>query len=117
MSDFNFEVEFFVTNEGKIPVKAFLDSLENRSRAKASVMLSLLSEFGNDLREPYSKYIGDGIFELRIKQSNNHVRILYFFFTGKKIILTNGFIKKTAKTPPSEIKLAKNYKDEYYKRN
>lgn len=32
--------------------------------------------------------------------------VLYFFYYGGKIILTNGFIKKTQKTPRKEIKLA-----------
>ena len=50
------------------------------------------------LREPYSKYLEDGIFEVRGKVGNDISRVLYH---GGKIILTNGFIKKTQKTPRS----------------
>lgn len=71
---------------------------------------------GNELREPYSKPLGDGIFELRAKQSSNITRILYFFVIGHKIILTNGFTKKSLKTPRSEIELAKHYRAEYLQR-
>ena len=48
---------------------------------------------------PLAKHLDDGIFELRTVQGNNITRILYFFVVGKTIVLTNGFIKKTQKTP------------------
>ena len=76
-------------------------------------MLELLELRGNTLREPYSKELDNGIFELRIKQSSNITRILYFFVIGKKIILTNGFVKKTEKTPKREIDLAKSRRKIY----
>lgn len=68
---------------------------------------------GNELREPYSKSLSDGIFEIRAIQGNNIARVLYFFVVGKKIILTNGFVKKTQKTPDGEIELAKKYRADY----
>ena len=71
---------------------------------------------GNDLREPYSKFLSDGIYELRAVQGNNITRVLYFFVVGQKIILTNGFVKKTQKTPESEIDLAKKYRKDYESR-
>ena len=79
--------------------------------------LKLLEEKGNELRLPYSENLGDGIFELRTIQGNNIVRNLYFFIIGKKIIITHGFSKKTQKTPPEEIAKAKNYREDYKKRN
>ena len=68
------------------------------------------------MREPYSKALSDGIFEIRAIQGNNITRVLYFFVVGKKIILTNGFVKKTQKTPDGEIELAKKYRDDYERR-
>ena len=112
-----FEVEFYTLPDGKKPVKEFLDGLEPKMRAKAVYGLSVLEEYGNALREPYSKPIGDGLFELRIKFASDITRIFYFFIVGNKIILTNGFVKKTAKTPPGEIKRAKDYKDDYERRH
>ena len=112
-----FEVEFYTLPNGKKPVKEFLDGLEPKMRAKALYGLSVLEEYGNALREPYSKPIGDGLFELRIKFASDITRIFYFFIVGNKIILTNGFVKKTAKTPPGEIKRAKDYKDDYERRH
>ena len=43
-------------------------------------------------------------------------RILYFFYEGANIILTNSFVKKTQKTPAQEIKLAKLRRADYLSR-
>lgn len=86
---------------GEVPVEKFLDSLDIKMRAKMFGMIELLQEKGNKLREPYSKHLDDGIFELRCKVGNDITRVLYFFYYEGQIILTNGFVKKTQKTPPS----------------
>lgn len=78
--------------------------------------LEFLEEKGPALREPFSKPLGDGIFEIRAKQGSNISRVLYFFVIGRKIILTNGFVKKTAKTPPGEIERAKRYRADFQRR-
>ena len=75
-----------------------------------------VEEKGNQLREPYSKLIDDGIFEIRCKVGNNITRLLYFFYYKGKIILTNGFVKKTQKTPLEEIKVAKARRTDYKRR-
>ena len=78
--------------------------------------MSILKEKGNLLREPHSKYLEDGIFEIRGKIGSNISRVLYFFYYEKKIIFTNGFEKKSIKTPRAEIERAKQYKKEYIER-
>ena len=60
--------------------------------------------------------IDDGIFEIRCKVGNNITRLLYFFYYKGKIILTNGFVKKTQKTPLEEIKVAKARRTDYKRR-
>lgn len=113
----NFEIIFYRKKDGTCPINDFLDSLDIKMRARASHLLLLLEQNGNELREPYSKYLKDGLFELRIKQGHNISRILYFFISGSKIVLTNGFIKKTQKTPSSELQLAKTYRADYLERS
>ena len=66
----------------------FWDSLEEKMRAKVLRTIMLLEQNGNDLREPYSKPLGDGIFELRIQQASNISRVLYFFSIGNEIVRT-----------------------------
>ena len=108
-----FEVEFYETETGRQPEKEFLLSLDKKMRAKMLHMISILQDNGNELREPYSKHLSDGIFELRAKVGSDITRVLYFFYVDRQIILTNGFIKKTMKTHPKEIVLAKKYRADY----
>ena len=78
--------------------------------------LKVLQEQGNRLREPYSKHLEDGIFEVCGKVGSDISRVLYFFYYGGRIILTNGFIKKTQKTPRGEIEKAKLYRKDFMER-
>ena len=78
MSGFN--VEFYTKSSGEKPAKDFLLSLDEKMKVKAFGIVELLQEYGNQLREPYSKPLEDGIFELRIKVGNNITRVFYFFY-------------------------------------
>lgn len=109
-------IEFYEDTKGNKPVEEFLLSLDARMRVKVVGILQILQEKGNLLREPYSKHLEDGIFEVRGKVGTDITRVLYFFYSGGKIILTNGFVKKTQKTPSHELKLAKKRRKEYLER-
>jgi hypothetical protein len=65
--------------------------------------LSQLEEKGNLAREPISKHLDDGIFELRAKNA----RFLYYFEPGKKVIVVVSFIKDQNKVDPKYIDQAK----------
>lgn len=97
---------YYVTESGKSPVKAFIDSLDSSSQRKFFFVKSLLEEFGHKLPQPHAKYISEEIFELRFKGQEGNIRVLYFFFHQGKAIFTNGFIKKSAKLPEKEKALA-----------
>ena len=111
-----FEVLFYEKRNGECPIEDFLVSLDVKMRAKIVGLLELLEEKGNQLREPYSKNIDDGIFEIRCKVGSNITRVLYFFYHDGKIILTNGFVKKTQKIPLNQIRIAKEYRIDYQER-
>lgn len=112
-----FKVIFYEKENGKRPAEIFLNSLDSKMRIKMVRSLQLLQENGNRLREPHSKPLGDGIFELRCKFGDDITRILYFFYYGGEIILTNGFVKKTQKTPRREIQTAKRYRMDFIERS
>ena len=109
-------MEFYTKVNGEKPAKDFILSLDVKMRAKVLGIINVLEEKGNQLREPYSKHLDDGIFEIRGKVGTDITRVLYFFYYGKKIIITNGFIKKAQETPRKEIKLAKSYRKDYLER-
>lgn len=111
-----FELIYYTLPDGSKPVEDFILTLNPKMQAKAILSLELLENLGNAVREPYSSPIGNGLFELRIKFASDITRIFYFFCVGNRIVLTNGFIKKSQKTPKKEIELARKYKVDYERR-
>ncbi len=109
-------IEFYETGTGKRPVLDFLLNLDCKLRVKTVGVIRLLEEKGDSLREPFSKKIDDHIFELRIRQGSNIVRILYFYAENGTACLTNGFIKKTDRIPERELLKANRYRNDYLKR-
>jgi phage-related protein len=79
-------------------------------------LIKLLKDYGVLLKEPYTKQIRGKIRELRIKDSQGAVRILYFTFTGRRFILLHGFIKKADKTPEREIEIAEKRMNDFIHR-
>ena len=96
-----FKAEFYKTKDGSKPAREFILSQETKMKAKLFGLVDMLEQYGNQLREPYSKSLGDGIFEIRAKVGTDITRVLYFFYYEGRIILTNGFVKKTQETPSS----------------
>ena len=114
MSDF--QVGFYTLPNGDKPAKEFVLGLNKKMRAKMLRTIETLEAKGNQLREPYSKHLDDGIFELRAKVGSDISRVMYFFVVNHEIILTHGFIKKSQKTPKGEIERAKRYRKDYLER-
>lgn len=112
----NFEIIAYDKPDGTFPAYEFIDSLPKKFEAKVHRDVLLLGRYGNDPQGKLTKSLGDGIFELRSKHSSHISRVLYFFRSGKKIILTHGFVKKTQKTPQNQLDLAKKYRKEYIER-
>ncbi|VAX34837.1 hypothetical protein MNBD_UNCLBAC01-1476 [hydrothermal vent metagenome] len=95
-----------MTSSDRSPVEEFLDDLDMRTQRKFLYVRLLLEEFGIKLSMPFCKYLKNDIYELRFKGKEGDVRVLYFFIKDKRIIFTNGFLKKTQKAPVKEIQLA-----------
>ena len=108
-------IEYFRAGSGRVPAKEFIDSLDPRTQAKFFAVKELLESFGHKLPQPHAKYIGDKIFELRFHGVEGGIRVLYFFIHLNRVIFTNGFIKKTNKTPKNEkafsIKIRKQFEE------
>lgn len=105
-----FQVVFYEKDDGEKPAEIFLDSLDVKMRSKLLMILKILQEKGNQLREPYSKYLRDDIFEVRGKVGSDISRVLYFFYYDGKIVLTNGFVKKLRKLLAVKLNWQQNIK-------
>jgi phage-related protein len=111
-----FEVYYYQRVNGSKPIEEFLDNLDVRMRAAAFKEIEILKKRGSEIREPHSKPMGNGLFELRIKETGRISRVFYFFVIGQKVILTNGYLKKTKRTPKRYLQQAMEYKLDYEKR-
>ncbi|MBI2871113.1 MAG: type II toxin-antitoxin system RelE/ParE family toxin [Candidatus Omnitrophica bacterium] len=103
-----------MTESSRSPVREFIDSLDPKTQRKFFFAKALLEEFGHKLPQPHAKYIGDDIFELRFVGREGAVRVLYFFFHQDRAVFTNGFLKKSNRTPMREKSTAIERRKAYY---
>ncbi|MBP5163731.1 MAG: type II toxin-antitoxin system RelE/ParE family toxin [Spirochaetales bacterium] len=108
-------VDFYRTADGRCPVREYLDSLEPKDAVKIAFSISIVEEL-DVIPSSYFKHLDDGIYEIRAQRGGNIFRLLGFFFRGSLVILTNGFSKKTQKTPKKEISLAKDRRKDFLSR-
>ncbi len=105
--DMAWSVVFYRDEQGKSPVLEFLRTLDTDTQQSIGWAIEQLRVRNVQAREPLVKHLDDKLWELRRESKTDAFRIIYFFFTGKRIVLVHGFQKKTAKTPPNELALAR----------
>ncbi len=98
-------------------VETFLETLPQKLEAKAYWTMSLLQRMGTKLKEPYCKPVKgfNGLFELRVKQASNIVRLFYFQHQGTMFVVTSGYVKKSQKLNRLEIEKAQRLKEKFIK--
>ena len=111
-----YNLVFYTTERGDSPVDDFLDGLDKKSRAKVAAHLSLLEEQGPHLKRPYADVVRGKIRELRIHQSSNQYRILFFFQACNQIVLAHAFSKKTQQLKEKDIELAERRMEDWIRR-
>ena len=93
---------FYETSTGRLPVRDWLLTLTKNDRMLIGIELAKI-EYGWPIGMPLCRLLSSGMWELRTVISNNkQARVLFCVYDGYLWAL-NGFIKKTQKTPRSEI--------------
>ncbi len=64
-------------------------------------------EYGPDLGMPHTRAMGAGLFELGLKSGEGIGRVFYCTLVGRRILMLHQFVKKTEKTPPKELTIAR----------
>jgi phage-related protein len=91
--------------------------LTSKQADKITWTLSLVEDLPFVPKQYFKKLKGtDDIWEVRVELGNDIFRLLGFFDSGNLVILTNGFAKKTQKTPANEIIVAEERKRDYLSR-
>ncbi|HAM38168.1 MAG: hypothetical protein A2474_02960 [Elusimicrobia bacterium RIFOXYC2_FULL_34_12] len=111
-----YKIIYYADKRDESPVEDFVCSLQLKVRVKVLKWLNLLEEYGPNLPRPYADVLRDKIRELRISHGNLEIRIFYFFWKDKIIVLTNGYFKKQRKTDDSEIEKAIGYMNDFIMR-
>jgi phage-related protein len=63
--------------------------------------------FGPDLGMPHTRAMGKGLFELRLKGKEGIGRVFFCHRPNRRIMMLHAFVKKSAKTPGKELKVAR----------
>lgn len=116
MMESKWNVIYYKTSKGESPVEEFINIRSENNRLKIFSIIDYLEEVGINLPRPYADYLGDGIYELRVKLSGDETRTLYFFCFENYIILTHTFIKTSERVPEKEINRALKYKQDFLSR-
>jgi phage-related protein len=59
------------------------------------------------MREPHVKHLDGRLWEMRMTGRDGISRAIYVVAAGRRVVVVRAFIKKTQKTPRSELELAR----------
>lgn len=107
-----YALEYYTTAGGDCPVQELLDAMPLKHEVKVRKFFELLEEKGPSLPRPYADAVQGKIRELVVDIQHHGYRFLHFY-AGKTIVMTHGFLKKTPRTPPSEIARAERHRRDW----
>lgn len=113
----NFSVEFYETEAGACPVRDFLNKLKDTDPDDFASIIAGLAKLRNRQyhREPLSKPLGDGLFELRHVGKLN-TRVLWFFVRNQRIIAVHGICNKGRAIPARDMETARERMQDWKRR-
>ena len=105
----DFKIIYYSDDKGHDPIHKFLIDLGKSNRILVSKTRQGIEKLRNRVyhKEPLSKHLEPGLWELRIKSGTDILRIIYTFEKGRIILLLHGFVKKDQKTLISDLDLAR----------
>ncbi len=103
--------EFYRTLKGNEPVREWLLKLDREDRKNVGKDIQKV-EWGWPIGMPYSKPLGHGLYEVRSDISNKRIARVIFLIKNNRMVLLHGFVKKSQKSPQTDLDLAKKRKKE-----
>jgi phage-related protein len=113
-----FTVEFYMTANGQCPVRDFLLELKVSAPGDFAAVAAGLERLRHRQchREPLTKALNDGLFELRHVGKLN-TRVLWFFMKGRRIVAVHGIRNKSRAIPARDLDTARARMREWKERN
>lgn len=113
----DFTVEFYETETGNCPVRDFLDELKSSDPDDFASVLAGLAKLRNRQyhREPLTKAIGNGLFELRHVGKLN-TRVMWFFMKNRRIVALHGIRNKGQAIPRHDLKISQDRMNDWLSR-
>ena len=105
MEEKRIPAKFYQNENGTEPVRDWLKDLDKEDRKLIGADIKTV-EIGWPIGMPTCRPMGKGIFEVRTNLPQRRIARVLFCIYDEKMILLNGFIKKTQKTPQKELKTA-----------
>lgn len=104
-----FEIRYYLDSSGNNPIHEFLLDLARNNKDLYVQVIKGIEKIRNRTyhREPLSKYIEPGLWELRVIAGTDILRIVFTFKKGQIIILLHIFIKKQQKIPQRDLETAR----------
>jgi phage-related protein len=107
-----YTVEWYYNGTGYSQAYEYFLSTSQEQKRKFFILVKRMADFGKIFDKTKFRYEGDGIYAFKPQPD----RYLSFFMKEKKIVITNGFWKKTDKLPRNEKTLAIKNMNEYVSR-
>ena len=98
----DYVIEYY-SEEVEEQILALLDTLA----ARYVVLTRRMAAVGANLGPPHTESFGEALFELRLKGAEGIARVFFCTLVGRRIMMLHSFVKKSQKTPPKEIELAR----------
>mgnify|MGYP000338946147 CR=1 FL=1 len=105
------ELVFYRTNGGKEPVRDWLVGLDPANRREIGLDLQRV-QYRWPIGMPLVRPLRGGLFEVRTNLPDKTIARLLFCFHGGELFALHGFIKKSQRTPPEDLQLARKRKAE-----
>lgn len=109
-----FQVEFYFTESGRMPARDYLEDTPLEIKAKLAALVAYIAECGRffDITKFRMVDSSEKIYEFK---PLGH-RFFNFFYDGGKIIITNGYVKKSQRVSDKDLERAKGLKRDYIDR-
>ena len=97
---------FYESSTGKVPVREWLLSLDKADRQIIGEDIATV-ECGWPVGMPVCRPLGQQCGKCAARSPATGSRAFFFQITGSSMVILHGFVKKTQKTPPADLALAR----------